>query len=101
MARNIAIPSGVRRLATCGNPTVRKGQAPSGDRSAQEAKAGPPRAGAPPWLEGRGGSKDIGKTAPILLPPAVVPPAWPRPVARGMTVSRIRVLVTRPARALT
>lgn len=48
-----------------------------------------------------GGSKDIGNTAPILLPPAVVPPAWPRPVARGMTVSRIRVLVARPARALT
>ena len=50
MARNIAIPSGVRRLATCGNPTARKGQAPSGDRSAQEAKAGSPRQGAPPRL---------------------------------------------------
>jgi hypothetical protein len=100
MARNIAIPSGVRRLATCGNPTVRKGQAPSGDRSAQEAKAGSPgRAAA--VAEGCGGSKDVGKTAPILLPPAVAPPAWPRPVVRGMTVSRIRVLVTRPARALT
>lgn len=48
-----------------------------------------------------GGSKDIGKTAPMLLPLVVVPPVWPRPVARGMTVSRIRVPVARPARALT
>ena len=100
MARNIAIPSGVRRLATCGNPTVRKGQAPSGDRSAQEAKAGSSRQGRRRG-DDCGGSKDIGKTAPILLPPAVAPLAWPRPVARGMTVSRIRVLVARPARALT
>jgi hypothetical protein len=77
MARNIVIPFGVRRLATCGNPTARKGQSPAGTGVLKKRKPDHPGRGAA-TAKDCGGSKDIGKTAPILLPPAVVPPAWPR-----------------------